>query len=328
MSTLTQMRQLEQNILKVGVIEELITSDELTAMMQWKGHTGNSLVYNREATNPQAQPMGDGAEWADSPFTITPVTVGLKEVGVQDSATGMALQTIGNIQAPTPVLMSRLAKGLGLEIARQIVKGDPDVNPLEIAGLDRTCRNETRMMAMDDGNIDGPGSSETELTLARLDAFIDMIRPGKPDILIMPKVMRRKITALARAVGSGVLLGSESMLGHKFSTYDHIPIVVSDYITSSEEYADAATWPTSTATTIFAVKLGEENNGFTLLHNGPAAVSGSEGKSPHHILSPQIQDIGWLEKFNARRWRMVAYLEGLTFSTLSVAALGGIDSAA
>lgn len=170
------------------------------------------------------------------------------------------------------------------------------------------------MMAMDDGNLDGPGTAETPLTLDRLDAMLDQVEPRDPTVLVMNKTVRRKLTSLSRSSGSGVL-GTIEQFGRKIRTYNDIPIVISDRISNAEQYNDAGTWPSSTATTIFAVVFGEANKGYTILHSGP-------------VLNPDIQELGTSFSANQDEWRMVVYLQAIIYSTKSVCALGGIDSSA
>jgi len=113
---------------------------------------------------------------------------------------------------------------------------------------------------------------------------------------------------------SGVL-GTIKEFGHQITTYDNIPIIINDYISNAEAYNDASTWPSSTATTIFAVKFGEEKQGYTIIHNGS-------------VLKPDRQNVGIKETKNENLYRMVVYIQAVAFSAKSYAALGGIDSAA
>ena len=216
--------------------------------------------------------------------------------------------------SPEAVLFASMSKALGRKLANLMIKGEPESVSMEFEGLDSLVRADTRMMAMDDGNVDGPGTVETELTLDRLDAMIDLVE-GKVGGLIMNKDMRRKVTSLSRASGSGVVMDNIDMFGHQIRTYNGIPIIVNDYITSAEEYNDSGTWPSSTATTIFAVRFGEEDEGHSVIHNG-------------EILNPDLQRIGIKEDKNEDLFRLVIYVEAVVWSAKMVAALGGIDATA
>jgi len=127
--------------------------------------------------------------------------------------------------------------------------------------------------------------------------------------------MRRKLTALSRASGSGVVMDSIEMFGHQVMRYNGVPLVINDFITDAEQYENAGGWGSSTATTIYAVQFGEEKDGWVVIHNGP-------------VMTPQIQRIGIKENKNEELFRMVAYLQGVVLSTKHVAGLAGIDSTA
>tara|TARA_R100000750_G_C2331649_1_gene90364 strand:- start:217 stop:654 length:438 start_codon:yes stop_codon:yes gene_type:complete len=145
--------------------------------------------------------------------------------------------------------------------------------------------------------------------------MIDMVEEGLPDGLMMNKTMRRKVTALSRASGSGVVMDKIDMFGHQVLTYNGIPIIVNDFITNSEQYENSGGWGSSTATTIFALKFGKDKQGYTVLHNGP-------------VLSPDIQQLGIKENKNENLYRMVVYIQAVLWSAKMCAGLAGIDSAA
>lgn len=318
MPTLSEYAKLTNtDTLTKGVFKTLITADPLLAMLKFKTFEGTAFAWNEELTHPTVTSHAVGDSWQDSEPTFTRRTTTLAIVGTQLPLDRYAMQTRSSEQSQKAVLLEQGFRAVARKIGQYVVKGDSAVLSTEFDGLDKYCRNRTRMMAMDDGVVDGPGTAETELTLDRLDAMIDQIDGGltKPDVLIMNTTMRRKLTALSRVTGSGVLMDKVEMFGHKVTTYDDIPIVINDWITNAETYADSGTWPSSTATTIFACNLGEEKGGFTIIHNGP-------------VVKPDVQDIGIKENKNENLYRMVVYLGSVVFSPKQIIALGGIDSAA
>ena len=315
MPTLSEYAKLENDLVVKGIFENTITADELMAHLKFKPFEGNSLVYNRENALVTATTHAVGDDWTDTEPTYTKKTASLAIVGVQSPLDRYALQTRGSVQSQEAVLFGGMAKALGRKIADLVITGEPEATTTEFEGLDSLARSDTRMMAMDDGAVDGPGTVETELTLDRLDAMLDLVENGWPHILLMNKTMRRKLTALSRASGSGVLTTELNEFGRQVFRYNTIPIVISDYITNGEQYNDSGTWPSSTATTIFAVKLGEDDKGYTIIHNGP-------------VLKPDVQRLGIKEGKNENLYRMVVYIQAATFSAKMFAALGGIDSAA
>lgn len=315
MPTLSEFAKLEQSLVNAGVIEEIITANELMPFLQFKGFEGNAFLYNRESTLGSAATHAVGDTWSDTEPTYTQKTASLAIVGIQHPLDLFIKETRGSVNDQKAILLKQMAKSLARKIEQLIITGNSAADTTQFEGLTSLLLAETRMMAMDDGNVDGPGTAETELTIDRLDAMIDLIESGKPEGLLMNKVMRRKLTSLARQAGSGVELGKVEMFGKQIDAYNGIPIIINDFITSAEIYEDAGTWPSSTATSIFALKFGEDMSGYTILHNGS-------------ILTPQIQEIGIKENANEELYRMVAYLQPIVFSTKAVAALGGIDSTA
>mgnify|MGYP005813889363 CR=1 FL=1 len=314
---LTEWAKLEKDLVMKGVFEEILTADFLMAMLRFKSFEGNSLVYNRELTLPTSVTHAVGDTWETTKPTFTKKTASLVTVGTQSGVDLYIRDTRGSVQDPNAVNMSLMTKSLTREISRLVIQGEPEATSTQFEGLDSLCRAETRMMAMDDGNIDGPGTAETELTMDRLDAMIDEIDDGqtKPDALIMNNTIRRKLSQLARSSGvSGIYENNVEMFGHKVSTYDGIPIVRTNFITNAEVYNDSGSWPSSTATSIFAVQFGEEKQGYTLLHNGP-------------VMQPRVRPLGIKRDEEIEEFRMVVYLQAVTFSTKRIIGLGGIDSA-
>ena len=314
MATLDEYKKLSNDDLISGIFTNIITADELMPFLQFRSTTGQALVYNRENVLPTASVFTVGSTLVDTEPTFTKKTATLKEIYVQSPLDRFISQTLNDTQSPEATLFASMSKALGRKLANLMIKGEPESASMEFEGLDSLVRADTRMMAMDDGVVDGPGTVETELTLDRLDAMIDLVE-GKVGGLIMNKDMRRKVTALSRASGSGVVMDNIEMFGHQIRTYNGIPIIVNDYITSAEQYNDSSTWPSSTATTIFAVIFGEGDEGHSVIHNG-------------EILNPDLQRIGIKQDKNEDLFRLVIYVEAVIWSAKMVAALGGIDSTA
>jgi len=314
MTTVAEWNRLQMSYEERGIWTTIYTEDQMVPFLQFKEVDGKSYDYERELTNPTTSTVGDEGEMMDSSMTFVEKSTSLKTTYVQ-TAVNLKAQALANKNNPEAVARLKMSKSWGRELSRLVIKGDSSVDSEEFDGLDAYCRDETRMLAMDDGNLDGPGDAETELTIARLRELIDTVEPGLPDALIMNKGMRRKITNLAYAAGGGIELPAIEMFGRRVRTFDDVPIIINDYITDSETYADGATWTSSTATSIFAVKFGEEKEGFTLLHKGG-------------FMSVGVQDLGTRKNRNEKVLRMVGYPGSVVYSPLSIAALGGIDSAA
>ena len=320
MTTLAQWAKLESDKVLAGSFENIITASELMPWIDFVSHAGNAKVYNREDALPTATMNQVGGTWTDQEPTFTKKTAELKIVGVQSPLDLYVKATRGTEQDPKAVLIASMAKSLGRKIEGQVIVGNPGAASTDMEGMTSLLISDTRLMMMDDASQPGTiTGNETELTLDRLDQMIDLIENGLPTVLIMNKTMRRKLTSLSRAAGSGVLMTSTNEdfgianFGRQVFRYNTIPIVISDYITNAETYENSGGWPSSTATTIFAFKFGEENQGHSVMHNGP-------------VMTPQLQELGIKFNKNEEVFRMVVYLEAMLFSAKMGAGLAGIDA--
>ena len=317
MPTLSEYQKLANDDVTAGVFDNIITASELAPFLQFSSFSGNSLVYNRESTLGAAATHQVGDIWADTEPTYTKKTVSLTTVGVQHPLDRFAMQTADNVQSQEAVLLSKMAKSIIRKLEDLLITGNSGSTSTEPEGLTSLLISDSRLLMMDDGSQPATiTGAETELTLDRLDAMIDLVESGAPDFLMMNKTMRRKLTSLARATGSGVLLNSAEMFGHQYVLYNGIPVVINDYITNSEQYEQGdSQWPSSSATTIYAIKTGQEKQGWTVIHNGA-------------VLDPDIQRLGTKFDKNEDVYRMAVYLNAVVYSAKSCAGLAGIDSAA
>jgi len=316
MPTLSEYQKLANDDVTAGIFDNIITASELAPFLQFKSFSGNSLVYNRESTLGAAATHQVGDIWSDTEPTYTQKTASLTTVGIQHPLDRFAMQTVDNVQSQEAVLLSKMSKSIARKLEDLLINGNSGAVSTEPEGLTSLLISDSRLLMMDDGSTPSTiAGDETELTLDRLDAMIDMVELGKPDFLMMNKTMRRKLTALARATGSGVVLNSAEMFGHQYTLYNGIPVVINDYISNSETYENSGAWGSSSATTIYALKTGEEKQGWTVIHNGA-------------VLDPDIQRLGTKVDKNEDTYRMVVYLNAVLYSAKVCAGLAGIDSAA
>ena len=298
-----------------GLWDTIYTEDEMIPFLDFQTTEGTSHDYERELQNPDASEFSDEGDLVSSSLDFEEKTTQLKNFYVQTDVNKKPQQLNNKGASPDSIARLKMGKSWGRKLSNEMINGDSAVNALQFDGLEKQTRQETRMMAMDDGNFDGPGTAETELTTDRLNEMIDKVEPGTPDALIMNKTMRRKLTRLMYAAGGGIQLDSIEMFGRRIEVFNKIPIIINDYIANDEQYADSSTWGSSTATTIYAVKFGQEKQGFTVLHNGST-------------LNLDIEDLGTYKNRNAYALRMVAYVGTVLYSPLTIASLAGIDSAA
>jgi len=254
--------------------------------------TGNGLTYNRENAAGTAAFYDVGDTWSESTPTFTQVTATLKIVGGDADIDNFLLATRSNLQDLQAAVVQLKAKAVQQKFEDTFVNGDTSVDTKSFDGIDKLT---------DAGQTVSMGTNGGTLTLAKLDELVDLIKRGKPDILLLSKRTRRSLNALARASG-GFLETDRNEFGQMVQYYDGIPVGICDYI------SDAKTVGTSgDCSTIYAVQLGE------------GALSGLT--APGHL---QVEQVGSLETKDATRTRVKWYVSLALFNTLKLAKLIGV----
>jgi hypothetical protein len=159
-------------------------------------------------------------------------------------------------------------------------------------GVTWTCRLGSHL---------GSGANGATLALTSLDKLIDLVRGGKPDLILMSRRSRRKIQNLARAAGTNLLIG-EGKLGDIVEYFNGIPVFVNDWV--KDNYTVGSSTDCSA---IFAFQMGE------------GAVCGLS--SPEMI---QVERLGSLETKDCSRTRVKWYCSLALFSVVKAGMLTGV----
>jgi HK97 family phage major capsid protein len=291
--TLAEASKLSQDMLLTGVIETIIQESPVLQVMPFIEVTGNGLIYNRENTLPSAGFYDVGDEWSESTPTFTQVSVALKILGGDADIDNFLKETRSNLQDLETTVVQLKAKAVQQKFEDTFINGDATSDLNSFDGIDKLC---------DSGQAVSMGENGGSLTLDKLDELIDKVKGGKPDILLMSRRSRRKLTSLSRATGGGLLITDRNQFGQMVDYYDGIPIGVCDYI------ADDQTVGTSEdCSTIYVVQWGE----------GALAGLTSTG-------GLQAERVGSLESKDASRIRVKWYVAIALFNALKLAKLIGV----
>jgi len=290
--TLAEASKLSNDVLLAGVIETIIKDSPILQALPFIEIVGNGLTYNRENAAATAAFYDVGDTWSESTPTFTQVTATLKIVGGDADIDNFLLATRSNLQDLEAAVVQLKAKAVQQKFEDTFVNGDTAGDPKSFDGIDKLT---------DSGQTVSMGANGGTLTLAKLDELVDLIKRGKPDILLMSKRSRRTLNNLARTSG-GFLETDRNEFGQMVQYYDGIPVGICDYI------SDAKTVGTSAdCSTIYAVQLGE------------GALSGLT--SPGGL---QVERVGSLETKDASRTRVKWYVSLALFNTLKLAKLIGV----
>jgi hypothetical protein len=245
-----------------------------------------------------------GDTWTESTPTFTQVQTTLKILGGDADVDSYIATTRSNVQDIEAAVLELKAKAVAHEFEDEFVYGDTAVDAKGFDGLHKLIGSGAQQVNM------GSGSTPAALSVSKLDELIDLLKPGKPDFLMMSRRTRRGLGVFARSLTSPVTYEPDEF-GRRVAYFDGIPIVVSDFMVDTETIASGrfSAKTGGASTSIFAVKVGEgQLSGLT---NGGI----------------QIENIGELETKDARRWRCKWYVAIALFSALAIARLDGLSSA-
>ncbi|HLF71752.1 MAG TPA: phage major capsid protein [Dehalococcoidia bacterium] len=303
--TLAEAAKLSNDVVLQGVIETVVKESHVLDLLPFVDMVGNALTYNRENAMATAAFFDVGDTWTESTPTFTQVQTTLKILGGDADVDRYIATTRSNVQDIEAAVLELKAKAVAHEFEDEFVYGDTAVDAKGFDGLHKLIGAGAQQVNM------GSGSTPAALSVAKLDELIDLLKPGKPDFLMMSRRTRRGLGVFARALTSPVTYEPDEF-GRRVAYFDGIPIVVSDFMVDTETIASGrfSAKTGGASTSIFAVKVGEgQLSGLT---NGGI----------------QIDNIGELETKDARRWRCKWYVAIALFSALAIARLDGVSSAA
>ena len=301
--TLAEAAKLSNDVVLQGVIETVIKESRVLDLLPFVDVVGNALTYNRENAMATAAFFDVGDTWSESAPTFTQVATSLKILGGDADVDQYLATTRGNIQDIEAAVLELKAKAVAHEFEDEFLYGDTAIDAKGFDGLHKLCPAGQQIHQ-------GAGTTPAALSLKKLDEAIDLVKPGKPEFLLMTRRTRRGISAFARALSSPVQFDAGDF-GRRVMFYDGIPVFESDCMVDTEAIASGifSAKTGGASSTVFAVKVGEGR--LAGLTNGGI----------------QVENVGALETKDARRWRCKWYVSLALFSTLSISRIDGISSA-
>jgi HK97 family phage major capsid protein len=290
--TKAQAASLSNDILLRGVVETIVMESAILSFLPFMEITGTSLSYTRETTMPAVGFYDVGATWAEATPTYTKAAANLTILGGDADVDNFLQATFTDTNDIEAEVIASRAKAVAHKFSETFITGTgaassfSGINALIPAG-------QTLSM----------GTNGGALTLDKLDELIDMVKPGKPELLLMSKRTRRQLKQQRRSAGY-MLETSINQFGQQVETYDGIPLVVDDFV--PDNVAQGTGVNTSS---IYALKFGHGTGLMGLEHGGI-----------------QIERVGELETKDATRTRIKWYCGLALFSELGAAKLTGITA--
>lgn len=313
--TLLESAKIAQDEMVAGIIEEIITTNEMYQYLPFDEIDGNSLKYNREKTLGGVGVTGVGTTIADADLnpipgetagpkaaaTFTEVYSGLTTILGDAEVNGMIQATRSGVNDQTATQIASKAKHCGRVYQHMFINGDGSGDTFE--GLAVLCADSQIVPSATDGS---------PLTLALLDELSDMVlsKDGKVDYYAVAKRTRREYRAALRALGGASIMETIDLPGGNgtVASYNGIPFFVNDYI-----YTNGTQGAAVNATQIFCGTFddGSRSNG----------IAGLTSREASGIV---VVDVGESESKDERIWRVKWYPGLALFSEKSLSMATGI----
>lgn len=291
--TKTEAAKLTQDLLLRGVIETIIKESQVLQLLPFMEVTGTAVTYNREATLPAAAFYDPGDTWTEATPTFTQVTAALKIMGGDADVDNFLQASYADPNDLEAEVIASRARAVAHAFLNAFYNGDTAVDAKSFDGLTK---------ATPAGQTLAAGANGGALTLDLMDQLIDLVKPGKPDALLVSKRTRRKLSALRRA--SGNLLETDvDAFGQRALFYDGIPLIVDEFISDTQVKGSSG----AQCSSIYGVKFGQGEGVLGLEHGGV-----------------QVERVGELETKDATRSRIKWYAGIAIFREQGIARLEGL----
>ncbi|MBX4911356.1 phage major capsid protein [Rhizobium bangladeshense] len=279
-----------------GVIEEIIDTESLFALMPFQHVTDKTFTYVREGTLSEGEFLDAYEAVPEGAATFDEVTTKLKVLAGDVDIDKFTAAVQSNLNPQIAIQLAAKAKGLGRKFKRTIVNGDSSVNAKSFDGIKKLTPAAQTLIA---------GTNGAAVSAEMLDELLDAVKLGA-DVLMMRKGTWRAIRAIMRSFGgnTGDMIQIPNF-GKPVPAYDGIPVIINDFLTADEVMGSA-----NETCSIYALRLNEAD-GFHGIYGGSSA-------------GIQFEEIGTIQNKDASRYRVKWYAGTALKATHSVARLKGI----
>lgn len=294
----TEAEKLSQNDVVVGLIEEIITVNEMFGLLPFAGVNGKAYVYKRENALPTAAYLDPNDTVTEDAATFTEVVTKLRILAGDVDVDKFLLETMSDTENQLAEQIAAKVKTVARMFQNSAVNGNSGTNPKEFDGMKvLTTAGQTINIAANGG----------ALTFTALDQLIDAV-PLRPDFLCMRSGTRRAYVALARASGgTDAVMIELPNFGKPILSHNGVPILLNDFMPGDETLGSG-----TNLCSIYAVRANEQD-GLHGLYGGAAA-------------GIRVEAIGTVQNKDAVRTRVKWYVGMALKSTRSVARLAGITN--
>lgn len=302
--TLTEAAKYTTNMVRKGVLEEIIRDTMVLQKLPFEDIVGNALQYLRENSLAGADFYVPNEVWNESTGDVTQVTAGITILGGDADVDNFLKATRAdktNFEAQT---VDNKAKAVRHTFLDYFYYGNTATAPKAFNGVHA-------LVVAGQQTHQGSGSTGAALSLANLDVAIDLILDGKPDWVIMNKAIRRRIKQFI--IGQGAMtITSKDDYGNRVMEYDGVDLHVDDFLTQTETISSGA----------FSAKTGGATSSVFLGRMGTKDLLGLQNGGL------EVKSLGQLNTKDAKRWRVKWYCGLALMRTFGLGRIDGITNVA
>lgn len=290
--------KLSNNQLVAGVIEEIITRDELFALLPFTKVNGKAYVYERENAQSTATFIDPNEAVTEDAATFTEVVTKLRILAGDVDVDKFLQTTMGDTNDQKAIQIAAKAKAIAMTFKQTMVSGDATSNPKQFDGFSKLVTS---------GQTIAAGATGAALTLAMLDQLADLV-PHGADAFVMRSGTIRAYMALLRATGgTNAAMIEIPNFGVPVLAHNGMPIVRCDYLPNNETLSSG-----SNLCSVYAARFNEID--------GVHGIFG--GESAGFV----VEDIGTVQNKDATRTRLKWYCGLALKSTRSLARLQAVTN--
>jgi HK97 family phage major capsid protein len=293
-----EAEKLSRHELVRGVIEEVLDTDEMFAMLPFTQVNGKAYVYDRENGLATASWLDPNDPVTEDAATFTEVTAKLRILAGDVDVDKFLATTMNDTNDQVAIQVAAKAKAVARAFSSSLANGDATANPKTFDGVSRLVVAGQTITA---------GANGAAVSLSMLDELKDAIPLGA-DALVMRKGTWRAIKALMRAAGGTTpeMMQLENF-GRPVPAFDGLPVLVNDFLPANETQGSS-----SVTCSIYAVRFNEADGLHGLYGGGSAGMV--------------VENIGTVQNKDAERIRVKWYCGLALKSTKSLARIKGITN--
>lgn len=256
--TLTEAAKFSRNMLKRGVLEEIIKDSVVLQKLPFIDVVGNAYEYMVEEALAGASWFDPNEVWTESTGSWNKRTAVLRILGGDADTDNFLAATRSDVNDLRAEVIANKSKAVKHTFLDAFYYGNNATNTKQFDGLQKiigTSPYTGQRVSL------GTGATPAALSISKLEEAMDLILDGMPDVILMTRKLRRLINAYIRSTGSGTGL-PPNQFGMRISEFGGVPVAIDDFISNSELLASGAfsakTGGTNT-TSLFIVRFGQQD---------------------------------------------------------------------